>query len=115
WSLYEGPRESWYRAGDIENSLHQFLAQDRDGYLKQFLVDLVQDPGQHPRAHCLITHINKNSHGCKNKSVFRHRLTSLSIREALTPLSYSDRQVNHADFTSSIILSEQQPRRVERE
>jgi hypothetical protein len=25
WSLYEDPRESWYRVGDSENGLRQFL------------------------------------------------------------------------------------------
>ena len=34
--LYEEPRESWYRVGDRENGLRQFLVQDPDGYLILF-------------------------------------------------------------------------------
>lgn len=34
--LYEEPREIWYRVGDRENGLRQFLVQDPDGYLILF-------------------------------------------------------------------------------
>ena len=36
WRLYEEPRESWYRAGNLENGMRQFLVQDPDGYLILF-------------------------------------------------------------------------------
>jgi catechol 2,3-dioxygenase-like lactoylglutathione lyase family enzyme len=36
WRLYEEPRESWYRAGNLENGMQQFLVQDPDGYLILF-------------------------------------------------------------------------------
>ncbi|MGO9450423.1 MAG: bleomycin resistance protein [Candidatus Binataceae bacterium] len=36
WPLYEEPRERWYRAGDHENGLRQFMVQDPDGYLILF-------------------------------------------------------------------------------
>lgn len=36
WPLYEQPRDGWYRVGDRERGLRQFLVQDPDGYLVMF-------------------------------------------------------------------------------
>jgi catechol 2,3-dioxygenase-like lactoylglutathione lyase family enzyme len=36
WPLYEEPREAWYRAGDHERGMRQFMVQDPDGYLILF-------------------------------------------------------------------------------
>ena len=36
WPLYEGLKEKWYRVGDSENGVRQFLVQDPDGYLVLF-------------------------------------------------------------------------------
>ena len=33
WPLFLAPEERWYRAGDREVGVHQFLVQDPDGYL----------------------------------------------------------------------------------
>jgi catechol 2,3-dioxygenase-like lactoylglutathione lyase family enzyme len=36
WPLFMEPEEKWYRIGDIETGVHQFLVQDPDGYLVRF-------------------------------------------------------------------------------
>ena len=36
WPLYEEIKERWYRAGEIETGMRQFLVQDPDGYLILF-------------------------------------------------------------------------------
>ena len=36
WQLYEEPSTKWYRAGESERGLYQFLVQDPDGYLILF-------------------------------------------------------------------------------
>jgi hypothetical protein len=33
WSLFQQPREAWYRAGDVETGQRDFFVQDPDGYL----------------------------------------------------------------------------------
>ena len=33
WPIFVDPEEKWYRAGDIEIGVRQFLVQDPDGYL----------------------------------------------------------------------------------
>ena len=33
WPLFEEAEEKWYRSGDSENSMRQFLVQKPDGYL----------------------------------------------------------------------------------
>ena len=40
WTLYEQPREAWYRVGDQERGQREFLVQDPDGYLLRFAEDL---------------------------------------------------------------------------
>jgi len=44
WPLYESVREHWYRAGDSENGLRQFMVQDPDGYLVMFAQRLGSRP-----------------------------------------------------------------------
>ena len=36
WPLFMKPEEKWYRTGDVEAGVRQFLVQDPDGYLIQF-------------------------------------------------------------------------------
>jgi catechol 2,3-dioxygenase-like lactoylglutathione lyase family enzyme len=36
WPFYEEPREAWYRTGDHERGMRQFMVQDPDGYLIMF-------------------------------------------------------------------------------
>ena len=36
WPLYEQPNEAWYRVGDCERGVREFLVQDPDGYLMRF-------------------------------------------------------------------------------
>lgn len=40
WPLHMTPEEKWYRAGDREVGMRQFLAQDPDGYLIRFSAGL---------------------------------------------------------------------------
>ncbi|WP_371347355.1 bleomycin resistance protein [Ancylobacter sp. IITR112] len=44
WPLYMAPEEKWYRAGEGEVGLRQFLVQDPDGYLVRFSADLGRRP-----------------------------------------------------------------------
>jgi hypothetical protein len=34
--LFMALEEKWYRTGDVETGVHQFLVQDPDGYLVRF-------------------------------------------------------------------------------
>ena len=36
WPFYREPEERWYRSGEIEIGVQQFLVQDPDGYLLRF-------------------------------------------------------------------------------
>ena len=36
WPLYLAPEEKWYRAGNRESGVRQFIVQDPDGYLLRF-------------------------------------------------------------------------------
>lgn len=36
WPLYREPEERWYRSGEVEIGVQQFLVQDPDGYLLRF-------------------------------------------------------------------------------
>lgn len=40
WPLFLEPEEKWYRAGDEEIGVRQFLVQDPDGYLLRLQTDL---------------------------------------------------------------------------
>ena len=44
WPLFMPQEEKWYRTGDIETGVHQFLVQDPDGYLIRFSAELGQRP-----------------------------------------------------------------------
>lgn len=44
WPIFVEPEEEWYRAGDIEIGVRQFLVQDPDGYLLR----LQQEIGERP-------------------------------------------------------------------
>lgn len=44
WPIFVEPEEEWYRAGDIEIGVLQFLVQDPDGYLLR----LQQEIGERP-------------------------------------------------------------------
>jgi catechol 2,3-dioxygenase-like lactoylglutathione lyase family enzyme len=46
WPLFFGPEERWYRAGEQETGVRQFLVQDPDGYLLR----LSQSLGRRPLA-----------------------------------------------------------------
>ena len=47
WPIFVEPEEKWYRAGDVEIGVRQFLIQDPDGYL----VRLQQEIGERPLFH----------------------------------------------------------------
>lgn len=36
WPLFMQPEKKWYRTGEVETGVHQFLVQDPDGYLIRF-------------------------------------------------------------------------------
>jgi hypothetical protein len=36
WPLFLEPEKKWYRTGEVETGVHQFLVQDPDGYLVRF-------------------------------------------------------------------------------
>jgi hypothetical protein len=40
WPLFMEPEQKWYRTGEIETGVHQFLVQDPDGYLIRFSAGL---------------------------------------------------------------------------
>ncbi len=42
WPLFMKPEEKWYRTGDVELGVQQFLVQDPDGYLIRFSAELGQ-------------------------------------------------------------------------
>ena len=44
WPIFVEPEEKWYRAGDVEIGVRQFLIQDPDGYLLR----LQQEIGERP-------------------------------------------------------------------
>lgn len=46
WPIFFGPEERWYRAGNAETGVRQFLVQDPDGYLLR----LSQSLGRRPLA-----------------------------------------------------------------
>ena len=44
WPLFMEPEEKWYRTGEVETGVHQFLVQDPDGYLIRFSAHLGERP-----------------------------------------------------------------------
>jgi hypothetical protein len=47
WPLFMQPEQKWYRTGEVETGVHQFLVQDPDGYLIRFSAHM----GERPCAH----------------------------------------------------------------
>ena len=50
WPIFVEPEEKWYRAGDVEIGVRQFLIQDPDGYL----VRLQQELGERPMSKAYV-------------------------------------------------------------
>jgi catechol 2,3-dioxygenase-like lactoylglutathione lyase family enzyme len=44
WPLFLAPEEKWYRTGEVETGVQQFLVQDPDGYLVRFSMWLGERP-----------------------------------------------------------------------
>lgn len=44
WPLFMAPERKWYRTGELETGVEQFLVQDPDGYLIRFSARLAQRP-----------------------------------------------------------------------
>jgi catechol 2,3-dioxygenase-like lactoylglutathione lyase family enzyme len=44
WPLYMKPEQKWYRTGEVETGVHQFLVQDPDGYLVRFSAYMGERP-----------------------------------------------------------------------
>lgn len=50
WPIFVEPEEKWYRAGDIEIGVRQFLVQDPDGYLLRLQQEIGERPVRRARA-----------------------------------------------------------------
>jgi len=48
WPLFLSPERKWYRTGDVETGVHQFLVQDPDGYLVRFSAWIGERPAEKP-------------------------------------------------------------------
>ena len=46
WPLFMAPEEKWYRAGDVDLGVRQFLVQDPDGYLLRLAQSLGTRPSR---------------------------------------------------------------------
>ena len=44
WPIFVEPEEKWYRAGDVEIGVLQFLIQDPDGYLVRLQAEIGERP-----------------------------------------------------------------------
>src|SRR5258708_5322533 len=44
WPLFMDPERKWYRTGQVETGVHQFLVQDPDGYLIRFSAAIGERP-----------------------------------------------------------------------
>jgi catechol 2,3-dioxygenase-like lactoylglutathione lyase family enzyme len=44
WPLFMEAEQKWYRTGDVETGVHQFLVQDPDGYLIRFSAYIGERP-----------------------------------------------------------------------
>ena len=47
WSPFMEPEQKWYRTGEVETGVHQFLVQDPDGYLVRFSAYIGERPLGH--------------------------------------------------------------------
>ena len=52
WPIFVEPEEKWYRAGDVEIGVRQFLIQDPDGYLVRLQQELGERPASKTHADC---------------------------------------------------------------
>ena len=48
WSLFLEPEQKWYRTGDVETGVQQFLVQDPDGYLVRFSARIGERAAEKP-------------------------------------------------------------------
>ena len=46
WPLFRSPEDAWYRVGDLETGVREFLVQDPDGYLLLFAEGLGRRPAR---------------------------------------------------------------------
>jgi len=44
WPLFMAPERKWYRTGQVETGVHQFLVQNPDGYLIRFSAAIAERP-----------------------------------------------------------------------
>jgi catechol 2,3-dioxygenase-like lactoylglutathione lyase family enzyme len=47
WPLFMEPEEKWYRTGEVDTGVHQFLVQEPDGYLIRFSAYIGERPSSH--------------------------------------------------------------------
>jgi len=47
WPLFMEPEQKWYRTGEVETGVHQFLVQAPDGYLIRFSAYIGERPCGH--------------------------------------------------------------------
>lgn len=47
WPLFMEAEQKWYRTGEVETGVHQFLVQDPDGYLIRFSAHMGERPCTH--------------------------------------------------------------------
>ena len=47
WPLFMQPEQKWYRTGEVETGVHQFLVQAPDGYLIRFSAYIGERPSSH--------------------------------------------------------------------
>ena len=52
WPIFVEPEEKWYRAGDVEIGVRQFLIQDPDGYLVRLQEEIGERPASKTHADC---------------------------------------------------------------
>ena len=52
WPIFVEPEEKWYRAGDVEIGVRQFLIQDPDGYLVRLQQEIGERPASKTHADC---------------------------------------------------------------
>ena len=52
WPIFVEPEEKWYRAGDVEIGVRQFLIQDPDGYLVRLQQELGERHTSKTHADC---------------------------------------------------------------
>lgn len=53
WPIFVEPEEKWYRAGDVEIGVRQFLIQDPDGYLVRLQEEIGERPASKAYVDCM--------------------------------------------------------------